>query len=142
MKTLITTALAFSTFGAVVSSPLQVQASQQSNYSEYWLLVQFSATAPSHTIEGIAENPDLTHQQKVLGSFGLTRDTMDQADLKTKLELIKQNNFAFVEAEATGTQVMPMPSHAACKKAGDIIANRFTVPSQMTVARYECIPGR
>ena len=116
------------------------------NYAGYWLLIQTYTTAPSHTLEPTAAEPegavDLAHQKRVLDSFGLTRETMDQAPLATKLELIKQNNFSFVEAEATGSEALPMPSMQVCEAAGKEAVNKLTVPSFMTTARYSCVPGR
>ena len=116
------------------------------NYAGYWLLIQTYTTAPSHTLEPTASEPegavDLAHQQRVLDSLGLTRETMDQAPLATKLELIRKNNFSFVEAEATGSISIPMPSHHACEAAGKQAIDKLTVPSFMTTAQYICLPGR
>ena len=116
------------------------------NYAGYWLLIQTYTTAPSHTLEPTAAEPegvvDLAHQQRVLDSLGVTRETMDQAPLATKLQLIQQNNFSFVEAEATGSISIPMPSHRACEAAGKQAVHKLTVPSFMTTAKYICLPGR
>ena len=47
------------------------------NYAGYWLLIQTYTTAPSHTLEPTASEPegavDLAHQQRVLDSLSLTR---------------------------------------------------------------------
>ncbi|MDB4638949.1 hypothetical protein OAE83_00450 [bacterium] len=126
----------------------QTQSTQENhaNYAGYWLLIQTYTTAPSHTLEPTVAEPegavDLAHQKRVLDSFGVTRETMDSAPLATKLELIKQNNFSFVEAEATGSEVIPMPSRQACETSGKVAINRLTVPSFMTTARYTCLPGK
>ena len=126
----------------------QTQSTQENhaNYASYWLLIQTYTTSPSHTLEPTAAEPegavDLAHQKRVLDSFGVTRTTMDAAPLAPKLELIKQNNFSFVEAEATGSEVIPMPSLQACEASGKIAINKLTVPSFMTTARYTCLPGK
>ena len=67
---------------------------------------------------------------------------MDQAPLEIKRQLIEQNNFAFVEAEATGSQLIPVTNAEVCKTAGELAVDKLTVPSKMTSASYTCLPGR
>ena len=141
-------ALGASALSLVIPAMAQAPSTQfdAANYAGYWLLIQTYTTAPSHTLEPTASEPegavDLAHQQRVLDSLGLTRQTMDQAPLATKLELIRKNNFSFVEAEATGSISIPMPSHHACEAAGKQAIDKLTVPSFMTTAQYICLPGR
>ena len=140
-------ALGATALSLVIPAMAQAPSTQldAANYAGYWLLIQTYTTAPSHTLEPTASEPegavDLAHQQRVLDSLGLTRETMDQAPLATKLELIRKNNFSFVEAEATGSLSIPMPSHHACETAGKQAIDKLTVPSFMTTAQYICLPG-
>ena len=46
------------------------------------------------------------------------------------------------EGESMAIKALPMPSLEVCNAAGDFAAERLTLPSMMTTARYTCIPGR
>ena len=133
---------------AVIAAPTKTQTPEgnHANYASHWLLVQTFTTAPAFEVTPAAGNAegaiDLAHQQKVLDAHGLTRETMDQAPVEIKRQLIEQNNFAFVEAEATGSQLIPVPNAEVCKKAGELAVDKLTVPSKMTSASYVCLPGR
>lgn len=129
-----------------VLAQAETPSENHANYASHWLYIQTYTTAPSYTLEPTVGNPegaaDLAHQQKVLDTYGLTRATMDQAPLDIKIKLIKGNNYSFVESEATGSQVIPMPTLEACRTAGSIAVDRLTMPSTMTMARFSCLPGR
>ena len=133
---------------AAIAAPTKTQAPEgnHANYASHWLLIQTFTTAPAFEVTPAAGNAegalDLAHQQKVLDAHGLTRETMDQAPVEIKRQLIEQNNFAFVEAEATGSQLIPVPNAEVCKKAGELAVDKLTVPSKMTSATYTCLPGR
>ena len=141
-------ALVATTLSTVIPAMAQTTSSHDpyANYAGYWLLIQTYTTAPSHTLEPTAAEPegavDLAHQQRILDSLGVTRETMNEAPLATKLELIRQNNFSFVEAEATGSISIPMASRHATKAAGEQAVEKLAVPSFMTTAQCICLPGR
>ena len=132
--------------GAPASAGSHTSNEHQGNYANYWLLIQTFTTAPAFEVTPTAGNAegalDLAHQQRVLDTYGLTRETMDQAPLEIKRQLIQQNNFAFVEAEATGSQLIPVPNEEVCKRAGYLAIDKLTVPSKMTSASYTSLPGR
>ena len=80
--------------------------------------------------------------QCVLDVNGLTPQTMDDASITTKLAVIKRVKTPFSEGESMAIKALPMPSLEVCNAAGDLAAERLTLPSMMTTARYTCLPGR
>ena len=94
----------------------------------FWLVTFYSSTAP-------AEELDLEALQ--LGQWP------DRGGFAEKVSLIEKARASGVaETESMVVQQLPMPSLAACERAGQEIAQAFTLPSQMTITRYVCVRGR
>ena len=67
----------------------------------------------------------------------------DRGGFAEKVSLIEKARASGVaETESMVVQQLPMPSLAACERAGQEIAQAFTLPSQMTITRYVCVRGR
>ena len=96
----------------------------------FWLITLYSATAPAESSENTA-------------AAETTVATMDQGSYQSKVSLIRNAQAGlFEEAESMVVQQLPMPSMKACEAAGSLIAEAFTLPSQMTIVRHVCVPGR
>lgn len=94
----------------------------------FWLVTFYSSTAP-------AEELDLEALQLEQGP--------DRGGFAEKVSLIEKARASGVaETESMVVQQLPMPSLAACERAGQEIAQAFTLPSQMTITRYVCVRGR
>ena len=94
----------------------------------FWLVTFYSSTAP-------AEELDLEALQLGQGP--------DQGGFAERVSLIEKARASGVaETESMVVQQLPMPSLAACERAGQEIAQAFTLPSQMTITRYVCVRGR
>ena len=92
------------------------------------LVTFYSSTAP-------AEELDLEALQLEQGP--------DRGGFAEKVSLIEKARASGVaETESMVVQQLPMPSLAACERAGQEIAQAFTLPSQMTITRYVCVRGR
>ena len=94
----------------------------------FWLVTFYSSTAP-------AEELDLEALQLEQGP--------DRGEFAEKVSLIEKARASGVaETESMVVQQLPMPSLAACDRAGKEIAQAFTLPSQMTITRYLGVRGR
>ena len=94
----------------------------------FWLVTFYSSTAP-------AEELDFEALQLEQGP--------DRVGLAERVSLIEKARASGVaETESMVVQQLPMPSLAACERAGQEIAQAFTLPSQMTITRYVCVRGR
>ena len=94
----------------------------------FWLVTFYSSTAP-------AEELDLEALRLEQGP--------DRGGFAEKISLIEKARASGVaETESMVVQQLPMPSLAACERAGQEIAQAFTLSSQMTITRYVCVRGR
>ena len=115
-------------FGAMgLWSLAPVQAAPHAG-AAFWLVTFYSSTAP-------AEELDLEALQLEQGP--------DRRGFAEKVSLIEKARASDVaETESMVVQQLPMPSLAACERAGQEIAHAFTLPSQMTITRCVCVRGR
>ena len=126
--------------GAPALADSHTSTEHHGNYANYWLLLHTTSTEAE--IEPPDEISEEAFTQSVLDLYGLTRETMDDASITTKLAVIKRVKTTFSEGESMVIKALPMPSLEVCNTAGDLAAERLTLPSLMTTARYTCIPGR
>ena len=126
--------------GAPALADSHTSTEHHGNYANYWLLLHTTSTEAE--IEPPEDMSEEAFTQSVLDIYGLTTETMDDASITTKLAVIDRVKTTFSEGESMAIKALPMPSLEVCNAAGDLAAERLTLPSMMTTARYTCIPGR
>ena len=93
----------------------------------FWLVTFYSSTAPSEELD--------------VEALQLDQGT-DRGGFAEKVSLIeKARANGLYETESMVVKQLPMPNLAACERAGQEIAQAFTLPSQMTITRYVCVRG-
>ena len=108
-------------------SPAPVQAASHAG-APFWLVTFYPSTAPSEELDVEALQPD---QGTDRGGFAVKVSLIEKA---------RANGLS--ETESMVVQQLPMPNLTACERAGQEIAQAFTLPSQMTITRYVCVRGR
>jgi hypothetical protein len=124
-------ALRWAAVGGVVAASVALARGTSYDSPAFWLVTLYSSTAPAE--DGLG----LSRQQRAI------RNNVDHGSTAQKVVLIeKARANEMEEGEAMVAQQFPMSSLVACERAGREIAHAFTLPSQMTTARYACVRGR
>lgn len=124
-------ALRWAAVGGVVAVSVALARGTSYDSPAFWLVTFYSSTAPAQDGQGLSRKQ------------GAIRHNVDQGSTAQKVALIeKARANETEEGEAMVAQQFPMSSLVVCERAGRQISHAFTLPSQMTTARYICVRGR